>query len=119
MAAAAGTRGRDRASNALLDGIRATLGLSETELADAFGVRAPSIAGWRQGGIPAGRRASVERLADLAHVLRRELKASRIPQIVRTPDEWLGGRTMLDVIRTEGPEPIYGYLQRLFSYGGI
>lgn len=108
-----------RASSALLGAIRSTLGLSETELADAFGVRAPSIAGWRQHGIPRARRASVERLADLALVLRRELKASRIPQIVRTPDVWLGDRTILEVIRSEGPEPIYGYLHRLFSYGGV
>ncbi|HEY1654748.1 MAG TPA: helix-turn-helix transcriptional regulator [Candidatus Tumulicola sp.] len=119
MGAVAQVRHRDRAAGAILDAIRETLGLSETELADLFGVRAPSIAGWRDHGIPPARRASVERLADLARVLRREVKPSRIPQVVRTPDAWLEGRTMLEVVREAGPEPIYAYLHRLFSYDGV
>jgi DNA-binding transcriptional regulator YdaS (Cro superfamily) len=94
------------------------LGLSQSELADLFGVRQPSLASWRVGRLPAIRRASVERLHDLALVLRKELKPSRIPEIVRTRDAWLGNRTMLEVIRAEGVAPIYGYLARLFAYGG-
>ena len=100
----------------MLDEIELTLGLKETELADLFRVRRPSVSGWREAGIPRARQASVERLLDLARVLARELKASRIPQIVRTKDEWLNGRTMLETIATEGVEPVYGYLRRLFSY---
>jgi hypothetical protein len=51
-------------------------------------------------------------------VLKREVRLSRIPEIVRTPDAWLGGRSILDVIRAEGVDPVYGYLARLFNYGG-
>ncbi len=98
------------------DEIELTLGLKETELADLFGVRRPSVSGWREAGIPRARQASVELLLDLARVLTRELKPSRIPQIVRTKDEWLNGRTMLETIAAEGVEPVYGYLHRLFSY---
>ncbi len=94
------------------------LGLSQNEMADLFGVRQPSFAAWRSGHIPANRRASVERLHELALVLRHELKPSRIPEIVRTPDAWLGNRSMLQVIRAEGVGPIYGYLARLFAYVG-
>ena len=97
---------------------QAILGLTQSEIADLFHVRQPSLAAWRSDGVPASRRASVERLHELALVLALELKPSRIPEIVRTPDEWLGGRTILDVIREDGVGPIYGYLTRLFSYVG-
>jgi len=102
----------------ILDEIERTLGLKESELADLFGVRRPSVAGWREGGIPRGRRASVERVRDLARVLAREVTESRIPQIVRTPDEWLANQTILETIARHGVDPVYGYLHRLFSYNG-
>lgn len=99
-----------------LDETRQILGLSQAELADLFGVRQPSLAEWRTRGVPAARLASVERLHEFALVLQREVIPSRIPEIVRTPDEWLGGRSILEVVRAEGVEPVYGYLARLFAY---
>ena len=66
-----------------------------------------------------GKRASVERLVDLARLFRGRLIASRIPEIVRTPDAWLGNRTILETLRTDGVDPIYSYLGRLFNYGGL
>ena len=89
----------------MLDAIREILGLSESDLADLFRVRAPSVYGWRAAGIPDARRASVERILDLATVLRREIKATRIPQIVRTPDDWLGGKTILETIPAPSHDP--------------
>ncbi len=94
------------------------LGLSQNELADLFGVRQPSLAQWLTRGIPATRQASVERLHDLALVLKREVIPSRIPEIVRRKDTWLGDRSILEVVRAEGVEPIWGYLSRLFAYAG-
>lgn len=101
-----------------LSEIRAILGLSEHELADLFGVRRESVIGWRRSGIPETRRASVGRLLDLARVLYRDLKPDRIPEIVRTPDDWLVHGTMLETIRRDGPDAVYTYLRRLFSYAG-
>ena len=101
-----------------LDRIRQTFALSEHELATLFGVQRQSVSGWREYGVPADRRASVERLDDLARVFRSEVIASRIPEVVRTKDSWLGNRTILETIRIEGPEAIYAYLQRLFRYSG-
>ncbi len=49
---------------------------------------------------------------------RDRVKASRIPEVVRTPDSWLGNRTILETLRADGPDPIYTYLGRLFSYSG-
>ncbi len=98
--------------------IRATFGLSKNDLADLLQRRASSITEWEHRGIPRERQASVERLVDLARIFRARLIASRIPEIVRTPDEWLGGRTMLQTLAQEGVDPIYAYLARLFSYSG-
>jgi transcriptional regulator with XRE-family HTH domain len=98
--------------------IRSTFGLTKNELADLLQRRASSVSEWEHRGVPLERRASVDRLVDLARIFRARVIASRIPEIVRTPDDWLGGRTMLQTLSQEGVDPIYTYLARLFNYGG-
>jgi DNA-binding XRE family transcriptional regulator len=100
-----------------LDEIREVFGLSKSEMADLLRRRPQSLIEWETRGIPAEKRASVERLLDLAQLFRSRLIASRIPEIVRTPDAWLGNRTILETLRIEGVDPIYAYLGRLFNYG--
>jgi len=102
--------------SAALSEIRVILGLSENELADIFHVRRESIAGWRKTGIPDARRASVARVFDMARLLHRDLKPDRIAEIVRTHDAWLERGTILETLKLDGPDPIYSYLRRLFSY---
>ena len=101
-----------------LDEIREVFGLTRSEMADLLGRRAQSISEWEMRGIPREKRASVERLLDLAQLFRKRVKPSRIPEIVRTPDAWLGDKTILETLRTDGVDPIYAYLGRLFSYSG-
>ena len=100
-----------------LEEIREVFRLSKSEMADLLGRRPQSLIEWETRGIPAEKRASVERLHDLAQLFRSRLIASRIPEIVRTPDAWLGNRTILETLRIEGVDPIYAYLGRLFNYG--
>lgn len=102
-----------------LQEIRDVFGLSRAEMADLLGRRAQSIVEWETRGVPREKRASVERLLDLAQLFRRRVIASRIPEIVRTPDAWLGNRTILETLRIDGVDPIYAYLGRLFHYGGV
>ena len=47
-----------------------------------------------------------------------KIKKLAIVPIVRTPDAWLGNRTILETLRAEGVDPIYAYLGRLFNYSG-
>ncbi len=101
-----------------LEEIREVFGLTKSETADLLGRRAQSIVEWEIRGVPREKRASVERLLDLAHLFRKRIITSRIPEIVRTPDEWLGNRTILETLRTDGVDPIYAYLGRLFNYSG-
>jgi hypothetical protein len=98
--------------------IQETFDLSNTELAALFGRTASSLAEWEQRGVPKERRATAERLAGIARLFRRNVIRSRIPEIVRTPDDWLGRRTILQVLATDGVDPIYTYLARLFAYHG-
>lgn len=96
--------------------VRRVLGISDEQLADLFGIRRASLVGWRKHGIPLNRRASVARLVELARVLARDVREERLPEIVRTPDEWLGGKSILQTIAGAGVEPVFAYLHRLFSY---
>jgi DNA-binding XRE family transcriptional regulator len=102
-----------------LEEIRDVFGLSKSEMADLLGRRPQSIIEWETRGVPTEKRASVERLLDLALLFQRRVIASRIPEIVRTKDAWLGNRTILETLRADGVDPIYAYLGRLFNYGGV
>ena len=101
-----------------LEEIQEVFGLSRAELADLLGRRPQSILEWETRGIPQDRKATVERLTDLAQTFRKRLIPSRIPEVVRTPDAWLGNRTILETLRLDGVDPIYSYLSRLFDYSG-
>ncbi len=96
--------------------IESAWGLSDADLAALFGVKRQAVAGWRKSGIPAERAAGMDRLVELAQFLQRRLIPARVPTIVRTKAKGLGGRTILEVVRLEGVEPIYAYLANLASY---
>ncbi len=109
-----GTRDGARA----IDEIRQILGLSETAFARLFGVSRQAVEKWRLHGVPPGRSADLDRCLEIAGALKARLIEARIPQIVRTPAPALGGRTVLDVLQADGPEPVYRYLHQLYSYAG-
>ncbi len=109
---------RQRGAERLLDQIRSTFGLTESELADLLGVRRQSVAEWREYGVPAQRIATLEHISGLAKVLRTELIPSHIPEIVRRKDAWLDNKSILQTIAHDGVDRVYAYLHRLFSYRG-
>ena len=109
---------RERGGERLLDEIRSTFALSESELGDLLGVRRQSISEWRLYGVPVQRMATVEHVAALAKILRKELIPSHIPEIVRRKDAWLDDKSILQTIAHVGVDRVYGYLHRLFSYSG-
>jgi hypothetical protein len=85
----------------LLDEISGTLGLTDTELGRLFGVRRQAIGQWRERGIPAARQAKAATLAATAGLLGRQLKAERIPGIVRKPARAYGGLSALEMIERD------------------
>jgi hypothetical protein len=99
-----------------LDQIQNVFGLSETELARVFRVTRPAVAKWRARGVPVERVADVDRVCELAGYFRKKFIPARVPQIVRNPGKGLGGKSVLQTIAERGVEPVYAYLEQLFSY---
>jgi hypothetical protein len=106
----------ERVGALALDEIRGVFGLSEAELARLFAVSRPAVARWRETGVPVERGADVDRVRELAAYFHRRFLPVRIPQVVRTPGRGLGNRSVLAVIGESGVEPVYAYLEQLFSY---
>lgn len=99
-----------------LAAIEHTFGLSKSALGRIFGISRQAVDEWLDKGVPAGRIADVQRLADLAHALKRRFIAERIPQIARAGIPGLGGRSILDAVATDGPVVVAELLERAFSY---
>ena len=99
--------------------IQQIFGLSDGELGALFHVSRQAAQQWKLRSVPPSRVADVARIAELAQLLRRRLKAERLPQIVRTPGRGLQGRTVLETIAQHGVDPVYEYLERLYSYSGL
>ncbi len=119
MARAAVTRVRtpaNRIGAAAIDEIRSCFGLSTEDVAALFHVTRPAVQQWRVNGVPVTRAADVDRVRELTGVFMRKFIPVRVPQIVRTPARGLDGKTVLETIADGGVEPVYAYLERLFSY---
>ena len=99
-----------------LEQIRNAFGISEVELGALFGVTRQAIAKWRKHGVPFDRSAEVDRVRQLAEYFHRRFRSERVPQIVRNPGRGLHGKSVLDTIARHGVDPVYAYLERLFSY---
>jgi hypothetical protein len=106
----------NRLGGAAIDEIRSGFGLSTEEVASLFHVTRPAVQQWRANGVPVTRAADVDRVRVLTEVFMRKFIPVRVPQIVRTPGKGLGGKNVLTVIAESGVEPVYAYLERLFSY---
>jgi len=99
-----------------LDQIQGIFALSDGELARVFNVSRPAVAKWRIRGVPVERVADVDRVCELARYFYERFIPARVPQIVRNPGKGLAGKSVLDVLRADGVEPVYAYLEGLFSY---
>ena len=99
-----------------LDTIQGIFGLSDAELAKLFGVSRAAVAKWRVRGVPVERVAEVDRVSELATYFRRRFIPARIPQIVRNPGKGFAGKSVLQTLAQHGVEPVYAYLEQLFSY---
>jgi len=106
----------ERQESMALQRIQTILGLNQTQTGKLFGVTRQAVAQWRVRGVPNERLADISRVEDIANLLDRKLLPERIPQIIRTPSRGLGGRTILQVLQTDGTEPIRDYVETLLSY---
>lgn len=87
--------------------------LSPVELGRLFGVRRRTIEHWLSTGVPIRKAAIVDRVAELATYLDKLFKARRLPTIAREKLAGLDNRSMLEVLRSEGTDPMYTFLRGL------
>jgi hypothetical protein len=87
--------------------------LSPAELGQLFGVRRRTIEQWFSAGVPIRYAAQVDRTAELATYLNRLFKSQRLPTVAREKLTGLDNRSMLDVLRSEGTDPMYLFLRAL------
>lgn len=79
-----------------LERLLALWGLSASEAARIFGVSRQAFSKWRRQGPPAERAPAVAALAAATDLLDRHVKRERIPAVVRSPADRLGGRSLYE-----------------------
>ena len=89
--------------------------LSQTDLARLFGVKRQAVAQWLEDGVPPARQPKVLTIVRIAELLERNLRAERIPAVVRSPAEALGG-TMLEVIAADRQDELLSSVARSFDW---
>jgi hypothetical protein len=90
-------------------------GLGATATGRLFDVSRQAVDQWLVHGVPLGRLADVGQIAQAARALYTYFRPERIPQIVTEPIPGLGGRTVLDVAKTE-PRRIVELVEATRSY---
>lgn len=75
-----------------------------------FGVSRQAVNLWLNTGVPADRRASVERIASLTGRLTQTFKEERLPEIVRKPMPGLPDKSILSTIAESGSGPVFAML---------
>lgn len=89
--------------------------LSQTDLARLFGVKRQAVAQWLEDGVPPARQPKVLTIVRIADLLERNLRADRIPAVVRSPAEALGG-TMLELIAADRQDELLTSVARSFDW---
>ena len=103
---------RRRGARALFT-VQKVFQLSPAELGRLFGVRPRMVEQWLSAGVPIRYAADVDRTAELALYLNRLFKTERLPTVAREKLAGLDNRSMLEVLRTEGTDPMYVFLRSL------
>lgn len=96
--------------------IAQAFGLNQTELGRLFGVSRQAASQWLEEGPPTGRAGKVNAVARIADVLERNLRAERIPGIVREPAEANGGLTMLEMIERDRHDELLRLVTATFDW---
>jgi hypothetical protein len=95
--------------------VMAIFALGPTAVGRLMDVSRQAVEQWLMHGVPVARLADVGQLAQAARAMHAYFRPERIPQIVREPVPGLGGRTVLEVAKTE-PRRIVELVEATRSY---
>lgn len=99
-----------------LERVRSVLSLSRTDLAGLFGVKRQALERWDTHGVPADRQKKVATLGAIVDLLTAQLKADRIPGVVRRRALAYGNRSILEAIAAGDEEAVLGELRSTFDW---
>ncbi|MFP5331111.1 MAG: hypothetical protein ACLGHX_01915 [Acidimicrobiia bacterium] len=90
--------------------------VSRTELGHLLGVSRQALSKWISDGVPPERMTQVADLAAITDLLTRYLKRDRIPAVVRRPAANLGGRSLIELVRTGRSAEAVALTRRMFTF---
>ena len=96
--------------------VLAVWGLSRSDAGEAFGVTRQAVSKWLAAGAPRDRAVAIGDLAAATDILVRHLARDRIPAVVRRPAPNLGGRSLLDVLATDGARAVLEACEAMFAF---
>jgi DNA-binding XRE family transcriptional regulator len=99
-----------------LERVREVLSLNRTEAAALFGVRRQALEGWERSGVPSERQAKLATIGAIVDLLSAQLKADRIPAVVRRPAPAHGGRSILEAIAAGDEDRVLETLRAGFDW---
>jgi citrate lyase alpha subunit len=106
----------DRRNGDALAHVLAVWGLSQTDAGEAFGVTRQAVSKWLAAGAPGDRAVAIADLAAATDILVRHLTRDRIPAVVRRPAANLGGRSLVDVLATDGARAVLEACEAMFAF---
>jgi transcriptional regulator with XRE-family HTH domain len=99
--------------------VKDLFGLSNSEVADLFGVKRQAVDQWELGGeVPIARRQKLANLLSVGELLERKLSPGRLPLVARRSADAYGGITMLDMVASDRDAELRELTERAFDWSG-
>jgi hypothetical protein len=93
--------------------------LTNSEVADLFGVKRQAVDQWEGSGeVPTARREKLANLLSVGELLARKLTPGRLPLVARRRADVYGGLTMLDMVRTDRDGELRTLTEQAFDWSG-
>jgi DNA-binding transcriptional regulator YiaG len=99
--------------------MKGIFGLTNSEVADLFGVSRQAVDQWEASGdVPPGRREKLANLLSVGELLARKLSPGRLPLVARRRADIYGGITMLDMVTIDRDTELRELTERAFDWSG-
>jgi len=93
--------------------------LTNSEVADLFGVKRQAVDQWEESGdVPTARREKLANLLSVGELLARKLTSGRLPLVARRRADVYGGITMLDMVAADRDAELRELTERAFDWSG-
>ena len=97
--------------------VKDLFGLSNSEVANLFGVKRQAVDQWEQSGeVPTARREKLANLLSVGELLERKLSPGRLPLVARRSAEAYGGITMLEMMAFDRDGELRDLTERAFDW---